>query len=83
MMRLGVVERGHRLPQKLILGLIRVATGMKPPSVVKTILYRPELFGKPFSALLQKVMRIGPSEWPVAELELFASFTSRLNQCLF
>jgi hypothetical protein len=25
----------------------------------------------------------GPSDWTVAERELFAAFTSKLNQCVF
>ena len=44
--------------------------------------YRPELFGAPFSALLQDLMR-GPSEWSVGERELFAAFVSAQNQCPF
>lgn len=44
--------------------------------------HRPELFGQPFSEALQDVMR-GPSEWTVAERELFAAFVSSLNQCVF
>jgi len=44
--------------------------------------YRPELFGKPFSELLQQVMK-GPSEWTEAERELFAAFVSARNQCPF
>ena len=44
--------------------------------------HRPELFGRPFSEALQDVMR-GPSEWSVAERELFAAFVSSLNQCPF
>jgi len=44
--------------------------------------HRPELFGRPFSEALQQVMR-GPSEWSVAERELFAAFVSSLNQCPF
>jgi len=44
--------------------------------------YRPELFGAPFSALLQEVMK-GPSEWTEAERELFAAFVSVRNQCPF
>ena len=44
--------------------------------------YRPELFGEPFSELLQQVMK-GPSEWTEAERELFAAFVSALNQCPF
>lgn len=44
--------------------------------------YRPELFGQPFSTLLQEVMK-GPSDWSEAERELFAAFVSKLNQCPF
>jgi len=44
--------------------------------------YRPELFGLPFSHLLQDVMK-GPSEWTQAERELFAAFVSAQNQCPF
>ena len=44
--------------------------------------YRPELFGMPFSAFLQDVMK-GRSEWTEAERELFAAFVSSLNQCPF
>ncbi len=44
--------------------------------------YRPELFGKPFSQLLQQVMK-GPSAWSEAERELFAAFVSVQNQCPF
>lgn len=50
--------------------------------VVKTLLYRSELFGGPFSETLDVVMR-GPSEWSAGERELFAGFASHLNQCLF
>jgi hypothetical protein len=44
--------------------------------------YRPDLFGRPFSELLQEVMK-GPSEWTEAERELFAAFVSLRNQCPF
>lgn len=81
-MRLRNVESGHRLPQKLKLRLIRLLSGFEPPDVLKTILYRPEFFGRPISELTQLVMR-GPSAWSVGERELFAAFVSRLNQCPF
>jgi hypothetical protein len=50
--------------------------------VVRTMRYRSELFGRPFSALLQQVMR-GPSDWSPGERELFAAFVSAQNQCPF
>ncbi|HST24488.1 MAG TPA: hypothetical protein VLJ76_00705 [Gaiellaceae bacterium] len=50
--------------------------------VASMLQYRPELFGAPFSDALQDVMR-GPSDWSVAERELFAAFVSSLNQCPF
>jgi hypothetical protein len=80
--RLRTVERGHRLPQRLKLMLIRAVSGRRVPDVVKTLMYRPELFGRAMCEWTQAVMR-GPSEWSVWERELFAAFTSRLNQCVF
>jgi hypothetical protein len=50
--------------------------------VVRMLSYRPELFGQPFSEALQRVMR-GPSDWSIAERELFAAFVSAQNQCPF
>ena len=81
-MRLRVVERGHRLPQKLIMGMIRLTSGLRVVDILRTLFYRPEFFGRSISAWTQAVMR-GPSEWSVWERELFAAFTSRLNQCVF
>jgi hypothetical protein len=65
-----------------MLAQIREQSGTEPLGVVKTILYRPELFGRPFSDALETAMR-GPSEWSAGERELFAAFTSLLNQCPF
>ena len=53
-----------------------------PIGVVKTLHYRPELFGRPFSNVLHIAMR-GPSDWSAGERELFAGFVSSLNQCPF
>jgi hypothetical protein len=50
--------------------------------VVLMLGHRAELFGQPFSEMLQAVMR-GPSDWSVAERELFAAFVSAQNQCPF
>ena len=65
-----------------MLAEIRERAGTEPLGVVKTILYRPELFGLPFSAALQQVMR-GSSDWSPGERELFAAFVSAQNQCVF
>ena len=81
-MRVPAVEHRHRFAEKLKLILIRLLSRRRVPDVVKTLMYRPELWGGPMSAWTQAVMR-GPSEWSVGERELFAAFTSRLNQCLF
>ncbi len=80
-MRLGRVHRGHRLRDKALLGVMRVMLG-HAPGVVRTLLYRKEFFGRPFSQLTQQVMR-GPSPWTVGERETFAAFVSRHNQCVF
>jgi DnaJ-domain-containing protein 1 len=50
--------------------------------VIRTILYRPDFFGKHFSALTQTVMRES-RHWSAGECELFAAFVSRKNQCHF
>jgi hypothetical protein len=81
-MRLFVVERGHRFPQKLQLAMIRVFTRRRAVDIIRTVMYRPEFFGRPMNEWTQRVMR-GPSDWAVWERELFAAFTSRLNQCVF
>jgi hypothetical protein len=81
-MRLAVVDQGHAPQEAAMLAAIRKQSGVEPLGVVKTLLYRPELFGEPFSEALDVVMR-GPSEWSTGERELFAGFTSLLRQCPF
>lgn len=87
-MRLKVVETGHREAEKQFLeavaAMMRQTIGPEAdaPDVIRTGLYRPELFGRPYGDLLQDVMR-GPSEWSPGERELFAAFVSRQNQCPF
>jgi hypothetical protein len=80
--RLAVVDHGHRPEEAAVLDLIRERSGSEPLGVVKTLLYRPELFGTPFYDALYVAM-LGDSEWTPGERELFAGFTSLLNQCLF
>ena len=53
-----------------------------PLDVVKTLAYRPELFGAHYSALIHELLR-GESQWSVGERELFAAYTAHLNKCPF
>ncbi|HEV8179207.1 MAG TPA: hypothetical protein VGP54_02760 [Gaiellaceae bacterium] len=81
-MRLAIVDEGHAPAEAAMVAAIRERTGSEPLGVIKTLLYRPELFGEPFSEALDTAMR-GPSEWSAGERELFAGFTSLLRQCPF
>ena len=81
-MRLSVVDHGHGPAEAAVLAEIRERSGAEPLGVVKTIYYRPEIFGRPFSDALDVAMR-GPSEWSAGERELFAAFTSLINECHF
>ena len=81
-MRLRCVERGHRLPQKAMLGVVSVMLRSRAPDILRTLLYRPDFFGGAMSPWVHAVMR-GPSPWTVGERELFAAFTSARNQCPF
>ena len=81
-MRLARLENGHSIGRKALLLLVRVMTRTRPPDVVRTLFYRPDFFGNSMSAWTNAILR-GPSEWSVGERELFAAFTSQLNQCVF
>ena len=81
-MRLACVESGHESREAAVLDVLREKSGREPVDVVKTLHYRPELFGRPFSAALDLAMR-GESDWTPGERELFAAYVSSLNQCPF
>ena len=80
--RLSVVDQGHAPGEAALLEIIRKRSGQEPIGVLKTLYYRPEIFGRPFSAALDQAMR-GPSDWSDGDRELFAAFVSSLNQCPF
>jgi hypothetical protein len=67
-----------------MLRMIRVVSRdpQQPLDIIKTMLYRPDFFGKRASGMYHELLR-GPSEWSVGERELFAAFTSSLNTCGF
>ncbi len=60
----------------------QVSQDERTSDIRRLLSYRPELFGQPFSAHLEAVLR-GPSDWKVGERELFAAFVSRTNQCKY
>ena len=81
-MRLKPVDHRHSLKYKLSFAIIRLTQRRRAPDILRTLFYRPQLLGDSMSQWTQAVMR-GPSQWTVWERELFAAFTSRLNQCVF
>lgn len=81
-MRLPRLDKGHKLREKGLLGMMRLMGGRPAPDVVKTLLYRRDFWGDPYNELIQKVMR-GPSDWSVGERELFAAAVSQTLHCVF
>ena len=81
-MRLAIVDSGHEPGEAAFLQMIREQSGREPSGVMKTLTYRPDLFGRPFSDAVHQALR-GPSDWTPGERELFAGFTSLLNRCRF
>ena len=81
-MRLASIARGRGAAAKAKFAMIRLLSGATTLDVVKTLSFRPALFGTPYNALIEEVMR-GPSEWTVGERELFAAFVSERNRCEF
>ncbi len=81
MSRLAVLHDGH--PPEVLAEIERaVEENGFMSDVARMLMYRQELFGRPFSEALELVMR-GASEWSVGERELFAAFVSAQNQCPF
>ncbi len=81
-MRLAAVDSEFAWPARLFARLVRRLSGHEPPDIVKTQLYRPNMFGRWASPATQDIMR-GPSSWTIGERELFAAYVSRLLQCPF
>lgn len=81
-MRLAAVDTGHTPENVEVLDRIREQRGTEPSGVLKTLYYRPEIFGRSFSEALDLAMR-GRSDWSPGERELFAGFVSKLQQCPF
>ena len=81
-MRLKMVETGQRFPQKLLIAFLTLTQRARVPDVVRSLTYRPELYGAAYNKWLHGILR-EESGWAVGERELFAAFVSRVNQCPF
>ena len=79
-MRLQILDRGHRLPTKVLLAIIRVVSGHPVVDAVKLAFYRPDFYGA--GALTHEAMR-GPSDWSVGDRELMAAFVAQTIESPF
>ena len=81
-MRLKILESGQGVFTRIKFALVELIFRMRMPDVVRTLSYRPDFFGKPFSDLVQSGLRES-TNWSDGECELFAAFVSNRNQCPF
>lgn len=79
-MRLQILDRGHRLHTKAIMGLIRLVSGHPVVDAVKLAFYRPKFYGG--GPLTHEAMR-GQSDWSIGDRELMAAYVSKANECPF
>jgi uncharacterized peroxidase-related enzyme len=82
LMRLEILEHGHRLPAKVFQRIAAVVFREEMDDVAKTAMHRPAFFGRPMFDFVRQVLR-GPSYWTSGEREYMAVFSSRLNECPF
>jgi hypothetical protein len=80
-MRLAILENGHTSIQKLYLRLIKFSMG-HIPGPISILTYHKRWFGNHYARCIQKGMRKS-KVWSKGELELFAAFVSKLNECVY
>lgn len=81
-MRLEILDSGHTPFQKAVLKLIATSSEGEAPGPIKVMSYRRKLVGKDLAGCFQEAMRKA-TEWTVGEVEIFAAFVSKLNQCVY
>jgi len=60
----------------------RILSPDAPLDILKAFWYRQAIFGEPFCALADAIMR-GTPNWTRGEKELLGAFVSSINQCVF
>ena len=80
-MRLSILENGYSTIQKLYMPLIKFSMG-HIPGPIRILTYKKRWFGNHYARCLQEGMRQS-NVWSDGELELFAAFVSKLNQCVY
>jgi AhpD family alkylhydroperoxidase len=81
-MRLGEIDRGDSVKNRLLIKIISMVSGMRLPDAARVAFYHKEFFSAALSAWTQAAMR-GPSCWSVAERELMAAMVAKWNACPF
>lgn len=80
-MRLSLLRQGQSRLQKALFKVISKMVGQVPGPIL-VMSYRPSFFGKNFAQLFQMSMR-RMKHWSIADVELFAAFVSKQNECRF
>jgi hypothetical protein len=80
-MRLEILDHGHSPSAKLKLWMLKKKVGDGRVEGLKTMLYRPDFWGRAANQYGPRSAEAGPSPWSIGDRQLFATFTSSLNQC--
>jgi len=81
-MRLRILDDGHDETATKRVERWQVSRGMRAPDTVRLLSYRPEFLGRAFDEVVREVFS-DRGDWTEGELQLFATFVSRRNQCPF